>query len=339
MNGLKWVKIMELFIEQKNKNYGAVYDLLMEINRKPNKIITGNEISEFILERGLYTPYFENSLMNKCKEANDNLYILREVSKDIYTIDMRMYFPPPILDVEIVYLKHILKDERMKIFLDNSTIYKLKGLLKTYKDVQIGKYVEIEGISKRNHTYEKLDKAFILVLKSRKEKRIIKYTYTTKNGQIFKENFMIPYKIEYSIRDDKFYIIYYSIEQNKINKGIISNFSNMELHNYYEDYDFILKTIPFNANKQKVKEPIVIEIKDKENSVERAFHLLSCFEKKAYYDREKDIYKIYIYYYEYDEAEIISRILSLGKNAKVISPNSIRLEIIQRIKKSIRQYI
>lgn len=211
MNGSKWVKFMELFIEQKNKNYGAVYDLLMEINRKSNKIITGNEISEFILERGLYTPYFESSLMNKCKEAKDNLYILREVSKDTYTIDMKRYFPPPILDIEIVYLKHILKDERMKIFLDNSTIYKLKGLLKTYKDVQIGKYVEIEGISKRNHTYENLNRAFILVLKSRKEKKVIKYTYTTKNGQVFKENFMIPYKIEYSIRDDKFYIIYYSV--------------------------------------------------------------------------------------------------------------------------------
>ncbi len=338
MNGLKWVRCMELFVEQKNKNYGAVYDLLMEIKNKSDETMTSTEISDFILKRGLYTPYFERSLMNKCKEDRENLHVLKEVSKNVYTIAEDTFFPPPVLNIEMVYLKHILNDDRMHIFLDNLSIEKLKGLLKTYDDFQIGKYIEIKGKSESSCDYKKLNKVFLLFLKSRKEKRIIKYNYVTRNGQIFEENFMLPYKIEYSIRDDKFYLIYYSIEQNRMNKGIIENFHGMKLDSIYEDYELIWNNISYVIERQKVKYPIIIEVKDRKNAVERAFYLLSCFKKRAYYDKERNVHIIYIYYYEYDEAEIISRILSLGKNAKVISPENIKTKIIQRIKKAVNLY-
>lgn len=332
------MRCMELFVEQKNKNYGAVYDLLMEIQRKPNKTITSNEISKLILERGLYTPYFEKSLMNKCKEKKDNLYILKEVSKGIYTIDTETVFPPPILDIEMIYLKSILNDERVSIFLDKSTIDKLKITLGEYEDFQMEEDIVVEGVGKNIHDYERLNKIMLLFIQSKEERRLIKYTYKAKNGQIFNDKYMVPYKIEYSIRDDIFYLIYYSVETRRMIKGIISNFTDLELYDNYEDYDFVLKNIFYFLDKQKMKEPVVIEVKNRKNAVERAFYLFSCFEKQAYYDRERDIHVISLYYYEYDEAEIISRILSLGKNAVVVSPKGIREQIIQRIKKSIKLY-
>jgi len=329
---------MELFVEQKNKNYGVVYDLLMEIEKRPDRTMTGEEISEFILQRGIYTPSFEKSLMNKWDDERENLYVLEEISKDVYTVNIDDPFPPPILDMEVVYLKNLLDDERIDIFLDNSTINKLKNLLKMYDNFKIGQYIEIKGVAERNYNCKKINKILFLILKSRKEKRPIIYTYVTNSNQIFKDNFMLPYKIEYSIRDDKFYLIYYSLEQGRMNKGIISRFYNMELGDFYEDYDFILDTIPYNVDRQKMKEPIVIEVTDRDNAVERAFHLLSCFEKRAYYDSARELHIISIYYYEYDEAEILSRILSLGKNAKVISPENVKMKVIQRIKKAMSLY-
>ncbi|MFY9278723.1 MAG: WYL domain-containing protein [Caldicoprobacterales bacterium] len=329
---------MELFVEQKNKNYGVVYDLLMEMEKRPDKTMAGDEISEFILKKGIYTPSFEKSLMNKWEDERENLYVLEEICDDIYTANINSSFPPPILDMEIVYLKNLLDDERINIFLDNSTIDKLKEVLKTYDNFKIGQFIEVKGVAEREYSCEKINKILFLLLKSRTEKKPIIYTYITNNNQVFKDNFMLPYKIEYSIRDDKFYLIYYSLEQGRMNKGIISRFYNMELGDTYEDYDFILNTIPHNVDRQKMKEPITIEVTDRDNAVERAFHLLSCFEKVGYYDRARDLHIISIYYYEYDEAEIISRILSLGKNAKVVSPENVKMKVIQRIKKAISLY-
>lgn len=338
MNGLKWVNYMELFVEQKNKNYGVVYDLLMEMEKKPEKSMTSSEILEFVFDRGIYTSSFEKSLLNKWEDETQNLNVLKEISKDIYTSDVEGIVPPPILDIEMMYLKSILNNDKINVFLDKTTIQKLKEMLKEYEHFQLGKHIEIQGVAKRDYDCQKLSEIFFLILKSKEEKRPIKYSYTTKTNQVFRKNLMVPYKIEYSVRDDKFYIIYYSLEQGRMNKGIISRFSKMELGPKYADYDFILRSIPYEVEVQRMKDPIVIEVRDRDNAAERAFHILSCFEKRAYYDKEKDIYKIAIYYYEYDEAELISRILSLGKNAEVISPENIRMEIVQRIKKAIQLY-
>lgn len=338
MNGLKWVKHMELFVEQKNKNYGVVYDIVLEILNRSNKLISKDEIISFIRERGNYTLSFEKSLLNKCEMERENLNILKEVSQDIYTIDFKTEAPPPMLDIEFNYLINILQDKRINIFLDNVTIDKLNKLPINYNKHDIRKNIEVRGISESEQDYKKVNNFLILLLRSRREKRIIKYTYKTKEGQVFKDNYMIPYKIEYSIRDDKYYIIYYSIEQNRMNKGVIYNFTKADISLQHRDYDIIYKRIPYLIERQKVKEPIVIEIKGEDNIVKRAFHLFTCFEKDAYYDREKGIYVISIYYYEYDEAEIISRILSLGKNVKVISPRNVKLQVIQRIKKALENY-
>lgn len=338
MNGLKWVNYMELFVEQKNKNYGVVYDIFLKIFDSSNKSISKDEIVNYIREKGNYTLFFEKSLLNKCEVERDNLNILKEISNNIYTTNFKTKVPPPILDIELNYLKSILQDERIRIFFNKETINKLNKLLIDYNKYNEEKYIEVQGISKSKQDYQKLNSTLFLVLRSRREKRLIKYTYITKQGQVFKDNYMIPYKIEYSIKHDKYYLIYYSMEQNRINKGIIENFTEAHISSSYKEYDLVFQRIPYLVDRQKVKEPIVLNIKGEDTVVKRAFYLFSCYEKEAYYNKEKDIYVISIYYYEYDEAEIISRILSLGKNAKVISPNNVKLQIRQRIKKAIENY-
>lgn len=45
-----------------------------------------------------------------------------------------------------------------------------------------------------------------------------------------------------------------------------------------------------------------------------------------------------IYYYEFEEAEIISRILYLGRNVVVVNPQHIRDRIISRVKNALEMY-
>jgi len=66
--------------------------------------------------------------------------------------------------------------------------------------------------------------------------------------------------------------------------------------------------------------------------------MFSSFEKSARYLKEKNRHEIRIYYYDFEEAEIISRILYLGKNVVVTEPQHIRENIISRVKEALKVY-
>jgi len=74
------------------------------------------------------------------------------------------------------------------------------------------------------------------------------------------------------------------------------------------------------------------------NALERAFCLFSSFKKSARFLREKNKHQLTVYYYNFEEAEVLSRILYLGKDVVVISPERIRNEIISRVKKALERY-
>ena len=85
--------------------------------------------------------------------------------------------------------------------------------------------------------------------------------------------------------------------------------------------------------KQKKQEPLEIVIRKRigVNDIERAFRLFSNYEREAWYDEEKDEYHIKLVYYSFQyQIEILPRLLSLGPAAEVISPDSVRREIIKR---------
>ena len=82
--------------------------------------------------------------------------------------------------------------------------------------------------------------------------------------------------------------------------------------------------------KKNISDPLVLKIEDNKNTLDRCFNLFSSYDKKYYYDEEDNLI-LTIYYHDFDEAEIIRDILSLGKSAVVLSPEFVRKEVIKRI--------
>lgn len=52
-----------------------------------------------------------------------------------------------------------------------------------------------------------------------------------------------------------------------------------------------------------------------------------------------NVYEITLYYYTFQEEEIIRKILSLGSYITVLEPSKIREKIIERVKKAIEREI
>ena len=95
--------------------------------------------------------------------------------------------------------------------------------------------------------------------------------------------------------------------------------------------------------------PLVLEITDQRNALERAMLHFSCYQKKVerlkdsntyrctiYYDKrleESDKYLCSIYYDKRWETELLIQVLSFGPVVKVIGPESFLKQIVDRVKK------
>ena len=82
-------------------------------------------------------------------------------------------------------------------------------------------------------------------------------------------------------------------------------------------------------NKKNIDNPIVLKIEDNKNTLDRCFNLFSAYDKRYYYDDNNLI--LNIYYHDFDEAEIVRDILSLGKSVIVLEPKKIRDKVVNRI--------
>jgi predicted DNA-binding transcriptional regulator YafY len=226
------------------------------------------------------------------------------------------------------------------LFLDSSTIEKIKKL-KTPNVLPIDMNIIVpKNYSKilLREDIKILAPKLRIISKSILEKRILRYTYTARNRQVFKDTIGIPVKIQYSLKDDMFYAIFYSPLHKTFAKCIIQNIDEIKPEEGNFDREQVLKEYEIYLKNAKSKQPIIIEVMNTRNALEKAFCMFSSFEKSARYLKEKNRHEIRIYYYDFEEAEIISRILYLGKNVVVTEPQHIRENIISRVKEALKVY-
>ncbi|MNP53854.1 hypothetical protein D3C76_1483650 [compost metagenome] len=82
------------------------------------------------------------------------------------------------------------------------------------------------------------------------------------------------------------------------------------------------------------KEPIVMELVDERGAMERCFMGLSSYERSTR-NLGDNRYEVKIYYYIFNEDDVIRRILSLGPYVVVKSPQCIRDKIINILRNAI----
>lgn len=327
---------MNLFVKPKNKIYNYVADLINCLWHKTEGYMTREEIREFFKKREIIDENIIKALLKENIDVNSNVDLLFKSDDDDYymlqceqNIEIKPYL------MEKIWLKNILKDPKIKLFLEEKTICKLEEYLSDIDDIMTEENLILKNIATiDSKEIEKLKYNVKIIRKAIKEKRGIKYSYITKYGQVFKERCSLPIKIEYSIKDDLFYLISYPLDQEKPRpiKSLIKSFYDIEIIDENIEYEKKYESFIDDINNKKAKRPITLEISSNNNTLERAFHLFSCFDKKAKYIPDKDIYIIDIYYYQFEEKEIISRIFSLGKEVFVTGPKKIQNEIINRLK-------
>lgn len=334
---------MELFSEDKNRYFQLVFRIINECAGGKAKsdilrIIDEGEFEQKVIGKNQQS--FADLVLNGCG-SDENLNLLKEKGgRFCPAIDTDGELPLPVrfTKLEKAWLKALLEKDGVRMVLSRETFEKLQERLKDFDTPIRDEYFEMTNIIKlpeiaARETYEK---NFRIILNALIQEKPIRYNNTDKKGNLHSNKLALPVGIEYSMRDARFRVSMYSIDDNR---PVMANiFTLSELRIVDEEVGIDREDAKKLLFEQKYsEEPVILEVTDKKAAMERCFMCFSGMERTA---RElgDNKYEMRLNYYLFEEENLIRSILSLGPYVKVVSPQRIVDEIVRRVKKSIGLY-
>ncbi|RXE58601.1 WYL domain-containing protein [Acetivibrio mesophilus] len=348
---------MELFSEIKNRYFQLMFRIINECAGGKTKneimrIIDEGEFEQKVI--GKNQKSFADFVLNKC-EPDENFNLLTEKNGMYYPSieiadkskgtesDTAKHNNQPPLPVrfsiiEKAWLKALLDKEGVKMVLSKETYDKLQKELADIDTPIKDEYFELTNTIKLPAITDQdaYEANFRLLLNAIIQEKPIRYNNTDRNGNIYSNRLALPVSIEYSMRDGRFRVSMYLLDENRPIMANIFTLSDIRIVD--EEGDIDRETAKRLLFEQKhSEEPIVLEVTDKKAAMERCFMCFSGMERTAR-SLGNNKYEIRLNYYLFEEENLIRNIISLGPYVKVISPQRIADEIIARVKKSISLY-
>jgi len=333
---------MELFEEVKNRYMHIAFKVLNECQEGLSEkdiinIVEKEEFEEKVIGNNFQT--FEGLLLNQYSESEN--FNLLKVRNGLYYPNINEDKKPPVpvrlTNLEKAWLKNMLEDKRLGILLSDTTISKLKAALRDFDGPRISEIIDTTNTSilLNSKNTEQFEENLRMLLKAIAEGKAVKYCNTDRYGNEYCDKHALPIRLEYSLRDGRFRVSMYSLDENRSIMANIFNMTDIEIEGNRSleiNRESVIKLL---HEQRYSKDPIILEVTDKKAAMERCFMSFSELER---YSRciEKDKYELKLFYYTFEEEEIIRKILALGPYVKVISPEGIKEEIIRRIKLALK---
>ena len=226
----------------------------------------------------------------------------------------------PVTALQKQWMKALLQDPRIRLFSPSEEgLENVEPLYDRNTFVFFDQYTDGDP-----YEDEEYIEHFQTVLQAMREKRKIRVRFRG-NRNARHVYSCIPYRLEYSAKDDKFRLITsYQGYMLTINVARIRSVKLLELYteDEYRPVDYLEKSL-------------VMELTDERNALERVMLHFSDLEKETVKLDDRH-YRITIWYKQDDETEILVRIISFGPVLKIISPDSLVKQIRQRLDRQFR---
>lgn len=354
---------MEIFSEI----YSCYYQVLRHL-LDSTEALTIQDIRRRICGEG-----FEESLLSIVPRLEDGTWNLLEKNGNLYRSKISPSFLTPVSDLEKSYLKALLSDPRIGLFLEQERLKELQNMLPTvsplWKPEQFCYFDRFsDGDPYEDPNYRE---CFRTLLKAQKQNRFVDIDYTSPSGNRLHHHY-IPARLEYSVKNDKFRLLalrpfrsyenrrshsHRSIQadqkmDHKIDAAIDNNTyqSNPENKNFQleilnisriQSVRPLEKTLPapvdLNAMIRRTyyKEPLRLRIVNKRNALERAMLHFANYEKNTT-KIDEDTYECLIYYNQSMETELLIEVMSFGPMLTVIGNERFLGALKDRLQKQIR---
>lgn len=291
-----------------NEIYGNYYKIVSDVLKHAVDGALDNDVlMKTVIDKG-----FAESVMTIPDAIKSGVWPL--IRSD-WTTPIRNIPSMPLTILQKRWLKALLSDPRIALFEpDMSGLEDVEPLYPPDVFVYFDRYQDGDPYDDPDYIEN-----FRTILKALRERKKLIICFTSGKGRkhVWRD---VPYKLEYSSKDDKFRLQLLTKEDiTSINVARIEKCSIM--WEYAED-EYPARSIP--------KDELVFELTDERNALERAMLAFANHEKVT--ERLDDIhYKVTLRYEREDETEILIRILSFGPMIKVISPDSFVEKIKERL--------
>lgn len=223
----------------------------------------------------------------------------------------------PLTLLEKRWLKAISLDPRIRLFdVSFEGLNNIDPLFTQEDYVVYDKYADGDPYENEGYIVR-----FKTILRAIKAGQALKIDMLNRKGNIITFN-VIPIRLEYSEKDDKFRLIASGHRHTNIIN--LARIVNCEI---YSDENFS----SLNEN-QTNRVSVTLKIRNERNALERVMLHFAHFEKRAE-KIDDDNYIVHITYSRADETELVIRILGFGPMVEVVEPKRFRALIVERLRK------
>lgn len=299
---------MELFSEI----YSCYYRVLRHLLCSQNPL-TIKEIYNRICQEG-----FEESLLSIIPKIEDGSWDLFKKEGDLYLSKLSPAFAIPLTDLEKSFLKALLADERILLFLDPEQRKTLNEMLASvrplWRQEQFYYYDRFtDGDPYGDETYRH---NFRLLLEAQKNRQFVDIDYNSPKGNRV-HHYYVPIRLEYSAKNDKFRLLALAQNPHRRNKLEILNIDRIACAQLTDNT--LSSSIDINSLIQNsyYQEPLKLHIINKRNALERAMLHFANYEKNTT-KIDENTYECQIYYNQSMETELLIEVMSFGPMLTVI---------------------
>lgn len=341
---------MKLFHEIYNRYMLVITDMLMK-SQSPEGLTRG-EISRIVAEKGFFYDNipFEDAITGQSKRSERNRDVLDNIN--LFTRHDGVYVSPfaeagrlilPTV-LEQRWLKTVLTDPKARLLLSPVLLAELERRLADVPPLFDMSDVLLLNYRTNGDPYN--DPAYIerfrMILSAVQQRRRVTIVNVTFGGRRVESSF-IPYRLEYSLKDDVFRVCG-SVEDTGAGSGADTDVKlvSMRLSRVEE----VVPLEPLNSGKEagedrypklverrRSPEKAVLEIANSRNGFERFLHFFSNYSRMARYQEKTGKLVVELDYYDFDESELIISIMAMGPIVKVVGPERLRSQVIERVRR------
>lgn len=274
----------------------------------------------------------------------------------------RIFPELPLSTVEQEYLWYILDPQYMPevaLFLSDSTQQKLletankqdfpaqqtktiqwEKQIERMKQVAWAKHIEWAKAPGMELPNNPGPEGFRLLIQAIQNRCLIRYRYRVKQkpgdkpGEKIGE--CLPWKLEYSAYDRRWWVILYDPEDGKTKKAPLNHIRHIQIlekpHNITQEH--ILEAMDC----LRVAETVDLRIRNKHNALQRCYTAFENHQiKQSSYSPEEG-FKLSFYTYKFDKEEILRQLMYLGPNVSLEGPPALRQELRGRLRDALAHY-
>lgn len=324
---------MEFFSEI----YGCYYQIIAAIlERSDEDTVSKQEIMDITESLG----FAESALTVPGRLLSGQWPFLEKLDTSVYASRLENCPHMPLTLLQRRWLKSLIYDNRVSLFLDDAALAELNETLKDVEPLWSKEnFLYYDRYENGDHFFSpEYRRTFRKIVEAIRSRKAVYFDYTSSKGKHARKA-CLPLKLEYSSKNDRFRLI--ALRSPFDNRFILDRYrlDGMKNVRLTDIPDKVWEhgrslTVDKLMHQSYNAEPVRLLIKNKRNALERAMLHFANYDKDTK-QLDENTWECCIYYDSFMETELLIEILSFGPVVQVVGPEAFVNLIRERLRKQL----